>query len=43
VKYRPVGASALLRDNMLIYGVSGLIAPFIGISDGPALVALGLV
>jgi K+-transporting ATPase ATPase B chain len=31
VKYRPVGASALLRDNLLLYGVGGLIVPFIGI------------
>ncbi len=31
VSYRPVGASTLLRDNLLIYGVGGLIIPFIGI------------
>jgi K+-transporting ATPase ATPase B chain len=31
VPYRPVGAAKLLRDNLLIYGVGGLIAPFIGI------------
>jgi len=31
VKYRPVGAAQVLRDNMLIYGVGGLIVPFIGI------------
>jgi K+-transporting ATPase ATPase B chain len=31
VRYRPVGAAQLLRDNLLIYGVGGLIAPFIGI------------
>jgi K+-transporting ATPase ATPase B chain len=31
VPYRAVGASRLLRDNLLIYGVGGLIAPFIGI------------
>jgi K+-transporting ATPase ATPase B chain len=31
VRYRSVGASALLRDNLLIYGVGGLIIPFIGI------------
>ncbi len=31
VPYRPVGAARLLRDNLLIYGVGGLIAPFIGI------------
>ena len=31
VKYRPVGAAALLRRNLLIYGLGGLIVPFIGI------------
>jgi len=31
VPYRPVGAAKLLRDNLLIYGVGGLIAPFVGI------------
>jgi len=31
VKYRPLGASALLRWNLLVYGVGGIIAPFIGI------------
>jgi len=31
VPYRPVGAARLLRDNLLIYGIGGLIAPFIGI------------
>ncbi len=31
VKYRPVGATALLRRNLLIYGLGGLVAPFIGI------------
>lgn len=31
VQYKPIGASALLRRNLLIYGVGGLIAPFIGI------------
>jgi potassium-transporting ATPase ATP-binding subunit len=31
VRYRPIGASALLRRNILIYGLGGLIAPFIGI------------
>jgi K+-transporting ATPase ATPase B chain len=43
VKYRPVGAAQLLRDNLLIYGVGGLIVPFIGIKlIDLALVALGL-
>jgi K+-transporting ATPase ATPase B chain len=31
VRYRPMGATVLLRRNLLIYGVGGLIAPFIGI------------
>ena len=31
VRYRPIGATALLRRNLLIYGLGGLIAPFIGI------------
>ncbi len=31
VRYRPIGATALLRRNMLIFGLGGLIVPFIGI------------
>ena len=31
VAYRPVGAAALLRRNLIVYGLGGLIAPFIGI------------
>jgi K+-transporting ATPase ATPase B chain len=31
VKYRPIGAAAMLRRNLLIYGVGGVIVPFIGI------------
>ncbi len=31
VSYRPVGAAQLLRDNLLVYGIGGLVAPFIGI------------
>jgi K+-transporting ATPase ATPase B chain len=31
VKYRPVGAAALLRRNLLIYGLGGILVPFIGI------------
>jgi len=31
VRYRPVGAAALLQRNLLIYGVGGIIAPFVGI------------
>ncbi|AMV19448.1 potassium-transporting ATPase subunit KdpB [Planctomyces sp. SH-PL14] len=43
VKYRSVGAATLLRDNLLIYGVGGLIVPFLGIKlIDLALVAVGL-
>ncbi|MBE7211803.1 MAG: potassium-transporting ATPase subunit KdpB, partial [Gluconacetobacter diazotrophicus] len=31
VRFRPLGAAALLRRNLLIYGVGGLVAPFVGI------------
>jgi K+-transporting ATPase ATPase B chain len=31
VKYRPIGAATLLRRNLLIYGLGGVIVPFIGI------------
>ncbi len=31
VRYRPIGAGALLQRNLLIYGLGGIIAPFIGI------------
>jgi K+-transporting ATPase ATPase B chain len=31
VKYRPVGAAVLLRRNLVIYGLGGLVVPFIGI------------
>jgi hypothetical protein len=31
VRYRPLGAAALLQRNLLIYGVGGIIAPFFGI------------
>jgi K+-transporting ATPase ATPase B chain len=31
IKYRPMGAAAILRRNLLIYGVGGVIVPFIGI------------
>ena len=42
VRYRAVGASVLLRDNLLIYGLGGIVAPFIGIKViDLALVALG--
>jgi K+-transporting ATPase ATPase B chain len=44
VPYRAVGAAQLLRDNLLIYGLGGLVAPFVGIKlIDMALVALQLV
>ena len=44
IAYRPVGAGALLRRHLLIYGVGGVIVPFIGIKViDMMLVALGLV
>ena len=44
VAYRPIGAAALLRRNLLVYGLGGLIVPFIGIKlIDVALVALHLI
>ncbi|WP_199417085.1 potassium-transporting ATPase subunit KdpB [Chitinophaga silvatica] len=40
VAYKPIGASALLRRNLLIYGVGGVIAPFIGIKLIDMLIAV---
>ncbi|WP_417351955.1 potassium-transporting ATPase subunit KdpB [Flavobacterium alkalisoli] len=40
VAYKPIGASALLRRNLLIYGLGGIIVPFIGIKLIDLLVAL---
>jgi K+-transporting ATPase ATPase B chain len=31
ITYRPIGAAALLRRNLLIYGLGGIVAPFVGI------------
>ena len=31
VQYRPSGAAALLRRNLLVYGIGGLVVPFVGI------------
>ncbi len=43
VRYRAVGASILLRDNLLIYGLGGILVPFIGIKAIDMLLAgLGL-
>ena len=42
VTYRPVGADALLRRNLLIWGLGGVIVPFVGIKlIDLILVALG--
>jgi len=44
VRYRPVGAASLLRRNLAIYGLGGLIVPFVGIKlIDWLLVAVGLV
>ena len=44
VEYRPVGADTILKQNLLIYGLGGLILPFIGIKIiDVIIVALGLV
>lgn len=40
VSYRPIGASALLRRNLLLFGVGGIIVPFIGIKLIDMVVAL---
>ena len=44
VRYRPLGAAALLRRSLLVYGVGGMVAPFVGIKIiDVVLVAIGLV
>ncbi|UCV00525.1 potassium-transporting ATPase subunit KdpB [Acidovorax radicis] len=44
VRYRPVGAAALLRRNLAIYGLGGLLVPFVGIKlIDLILVAVGLI
>ena len=44
VKYRPFGAAVLLRRNLLVYGLGGIVVPFIGIKlIDMALAALGLI
>jgi len=43
VRYRPIGAAPLLRRNLLVYGLGGIVAPFIGIKVIDIIVsALGL-
>jgi len=44
IKYKPVGAATLLQNNLAVYGIGGLIVPFIGIKAiDLILVTLGLV
>nr|WP_320147732.1 potassium-transporting ATPase subunit KdpB [uncultured Anaeromusa sp.] len=44
IQYRPVGAEAILKRNLLIYGVGGIVIPFVGIKViDILLVSLGLV
>jgi len=44
VKYRPMSAAALLRRNLLIYGLGGIVAPFVGIKVIDVIIhAIGLV
>jgi K+-transporting ATPase ATPase B chain len=40
VAYKPIGASALLRRNLFIYGLGGVVVPFIGIKLIDLLVGL---
>ena len=43
VRYRPLGAAAILRTNMMVYGLGGLILPFPGIKAiDMALAAIGV-
>ena len=43
VKYRALGAAALLRRNLLVYGLGGIVVPFLGIKlIDLSLVLLGL-
>jgi K+-transporting ATPase ATPase B chain len=42
VKYRPMGAASVLRNNLLVYGLGGMVVPFIGIKlVDMVLVAIG--
>ena len=43
MRYRPLGAATILQRHLLIYGLGGLVAPFVGIKlIDMLLVALGL-
>ena len=43
VQYRPLGAAALLRRSLLVYGLGGVVAPFVGIKLIDLVSAVGLV
>ena len=44
MRYRPLGAATLLRQSLLVYGVGGVVAPFVGIKVvDMVLAAIGLV
>ena len=40
VRYRPAGAAAMLRRNLLVYGLGGIVTPFLGIKVIDLLVSL---
>ena len=40
VRYRPLGAAALLRRSLLVYGLGGVVVPFVGIKAIDVLLAL---
>ncbi|MGL5816109.1 MAG: potassium-transporting ATPase subunit B, partial [Phycicoccus sp.] len=40
VRYRPMSATAMLRRNLLVYGIGGILAPFVGIKLIDLLVSL---
>jgi K+-transporting ATPase ATPase B chain len=42
IAYRPLGAGALLRRNMLVYGLGGIVLPFVGIKAIDMLLVAGL-
>jgi K+-transporting ATPase ATPase B chain len=44
IAYKPLGAAAVLRRNLMVYGLGGVILPFVGIKAiDVLLVAVGLV
>jgi K+-transporting ATPase ATPase B chain len=42
IAYRPLGAGARLRRNMLVYGLGGIVLPFVGIKAIDMLLVAGL-